>query len=42
MAKFNEREGNSCHIHLSVRGDDGSAVMAERRRRRHVGDVRST
>jgi glutamine synthetase len=28
MAKFNEREGNSCHIHLSVRGDDGSAVMA--------------
>ena len=21
MAKFNEREGNSCHIHLSVRGD---------------------
>ena len=29
MAKFNEREGNSCHIHLSVRGADGSAVMAE-------------
>ena len=28
MAKFNEREGNSCHIHLSVRGTDGSAVMA--------------
>jgi glutamine synthetase len=28
MAKFNEREGNSCHIHLSVRGSDGSAVMA--------------
>ncbi len=28
MAKFNEREGNSCHIHLSVRGDDGSVVMA--------------
>lgn len=28
MAKFNEREGNSCHIHLSVRGDDGDAVMA--------------
>lgn len=28
MAKFNEREGNSCHIHLSVRGEDGSAVMA--------------
>jgi glutamine synthetase len=28
MAKFNEREGNSCHIHLSVRSDDGDAVMA--------------
>ncbi len=28
MAKFNEREGNSCHIHLSVRGGDGSPVMA--------------
>jgi glutamine synthetase len=28
MAKFNEREGNSCHIHLSVRGTDGSTVMA--------------
>jgi glutamine synthetase len=26
MAKFDEREGNSCHIHLSVRdGDDNSA-----------------
>ena len=21
MAKYNEREGNSCHIHLSLRGD---------------------
>ena len=29
MAKFNEREGNSCHIHISLRGDDGSAVFAE-------------
>jgi glutamine synthetase len=28
MAKFNEREGNSCHIHLSFRGDDGAMVMA--------------
>jgi len=28
MAKFNEREGNSCHIHLSVRGTAGDAVMA--------------
>ena len=23
MAKYDEREGNSCHIHLSVRGEDG-------------------
>jgi len=28
MAKPNEREGNSCHIHLSFRGADGSPVMA--------------
>ena len=29
MAKFDEREGNSCHIHLSVRGKDGTPVFAE-------------
>lgn len=28
MAKFDQREGNSCHIHLSVRDEDGEAVMA--------------
>jgi glutamine synthetase len=28
MAKYDEREGNSCHIHLSLRRDDGSAVFA--------------
>jgi glutamine synthetase len=28
MAKPNAREGNSCHIHLSVRGKDGEPVMA--------------
>jgi glutamine synthetase len=28
MAKPNTREGNSCHIHLSVRGADGAPVMA--------------
>lgn len=28
MAKYNEREGNSCHIHLSFRTDDGEAVLA--------------
>jgi glutamine synthetase len=27
MAKFNELEGNSCHIHLSLRGTDGSTVF---------------
>ncbi|MFB7663138.1 glutamine synthetase family protein [Kitasatospora sp. NPDC056138] len=27
MAKFNEREGNSCHIHLSLRDEDGVPVM---------------
>jgi glutamine synthetase len=26
MAKFDEREGNSCHIHLSVRNEDGSSA----------------
>jgi glutamine synthetase len=29
MAKYNEREGNSCHIHLSLRGQDGSTVFWE-------------
>jgi len=29
MPKFNEREGNSCHIHLSLRGEDGSPVFPE-------------
>ncbi|WP_405391832.1 glutamine synthetase family protein [Streptomyces sp. NBC_01102] len=28
MAKFNEREGNSCHIHLSLQDTDGHSVMA--------------
>jgi len=27
MAKFNEREGSSCHIHLSLRGHDGGLVF---------------
>jgi glutamine synthetase len=27
MSKFNEREGNSCHIHLSLRGADGATVF---------------
>ena len=28
MAKFNEREGNSCHIHLSLRSEAGEPVFA--------------
>jgi glutamine synthetase len=28
MAKYNEREGNSCHIHLSLREKDGTPVFA--------------
>ncbi len=28
MAKPNAREGNSCHIHLSLRGSDGTPVLA--------------
>ncbi|MFC5928988.1 glutamine synthetase [Cryobacterium melibiosiphilum] len=29
MAKFNEREGNSCHIHISLRDEDGSPIFAQ-------------
>ncbi|MFJ8084513.1 glutamine synthetase family protein [Streptomyces sp. NPDC096205] len=29
MAKYNEREGNSCHIHLSLTDADGTNVMAD-------------
>ncbi|MCP2261443.1 glutamine synthetase [Streptoalloteichus tenebrarius] len=28
MAKYDEREGNSCHIHLSLRGADDEPVLA--------------
>ena len=28
MAKYNEREGNSCHIHLSLRSTEGTPVCA--------------
>jgi glutamine synthetase len=30
MAKFDEREGNSCHIHLSLRKEDGGALFDDR------------
>jgi len=29
MAKYDEREGSSCHIHLSLRGTDGDLVFVE-------------
>ncbi|MFG3436132.1 glutamine synthetase family protein [Nonomuraea sp. NPDC047897] len=29
MPKFDEGEGNSCHVHLSLRGADGTAVFAD-------------
>jgi glutamine synthetase len=29
MAKLDEREGNSCHIHLSVQNEDGGNVFAD-------------
>ncbi|GAA1348522.1 glutamine synthetase family protein [Saccharothrix algeriensis] len=29
MAKYDEREGNSCHVHLSLRSADGEPVFAE-------------
>ena len=28
MAKYNQREGNSCHVHLSLRDREGSPVFA--------------
>ena len=28
MAKYDEREGNSCHLHMSLRGQDGALVFA--------------
>jgi len=35
MAKYNEREGNSCHIHLSLRSQQGEPVFAGG----HIGGV---
>lgn len=36
MAAFDERKGNSCHVHLSLRGRDGSLVFAEGERGRSL------
>lgn len=30
MAKYNEREGNSCHIHFSLRTSDGKAIFKDK------------
>ena len=38
MAKYNEREGNSCHIHLSLRGTDGSIVFGDGQERSELYD----
>ncbi|PUA82883.1 glutamine synthetase family protein [Nocardioides currus] len=38
MAKFNEREGSSCHIHLSLRGRDGDIVFWEDEKRSPLYD----
>ena len=32
MAKYDQREGSSCHIHLSLRGLDGSIAFADKHR----------
>ena len=37
MAKYDEREGNSCHIHLSLRGLDGEVGLRRRRPRGRAG-----
>jgi glutamine synthetase len=29
MAKYDEREGNSCHVHLSLQRDDGTPLFAQ-------------
>ena len=41
MAKFNEREGSSCHIHLSLRGQDGEIVFWEDDKRSALYDSSS-
>ena len=37
MSKFDEREGNSCHIHLSLRGTDGALVFEDAGNSEHAG-----
>ena len=43
MAKYDEREGSSCHIHLSLRGADGLRLLVLRQARTATqGTVRAT
>ncbi|MEZ0067525.1 glutamine synthetase [Streptacidiphilus sp. MAP12-20] len=37
MAKYNEREGNSCHIHLSLRDAEGRPAFADEQG--HMGEL---
>ncbi len=39
MAKFNEREGNSCHIHISLRDSKGNPVFADEKADRGMSDT---
>ncbi len=39
MAKFNEREGSSCHIHLSVRGENDEPVMSDDKDSQGLSDL---
>ncbi len=39
MAKFNEREGNSCHIHISLRDTKGNAVFADKNGESGMSDI---
>jgi len=39
MAKFNEREGNSCHIHISFRDSKGNAVFADAKAENGMSDM---
>ena len=39
MAKFNEREGNSCHIHISLRDSKGNPVFADKNAENGMSDM---
>lgn len=39
MAKFNEREGNSCHIHISFRDSKGNPVFADKNAEHGMSDM---